>query len=62
MELSTFDYCFIIVFFSIVLGIGAYGSKIVWGKLFRVFPVRLHNALWLSGLSIVASIFEHSSI
>ncbi|WP_149304339.1 sodium:solute symporter family protein [Pareuzebyella sediminis] len=58
MELSTLDYGFIIVFFSIVLGIGIYVSKKSGKDSSEFFLSGRTMPWWLLGLSMVATTFS----
>ena len=58
MELSTFDYSFIIVFFSIVLGIGIYVSKKSGKDTSEYFLSGRTMPWWLLGFSMVATTFS----
>jgi len=58
MELSTLDYSFIIVFFSIVLGIGIYVSKKSGKNTTEFFLSGRTMPWWLLGLSMVATTFS----
>jgi len=58
MELSTLDYSFIIVFFSIVLGIGIYVSKKSGSSSSEYFLSGRTMPWWLLGLSMVATTFS----
>lgn len=58
MELSTLDYGFIIVFFSIVLGIGIYVSKKSGKNSSEFFLSGRTMPWWLLGLSMVATTFS----
>jgi len=58
MELSTLDYSFIIVFFSIVLGIGFYVSKKSGQDSSEFFLSGRTMPWWLLGLSMVATTFS----
>lgn len=58
MELSTLDYSFIIVFFSIVLGIGIYVSKKSGKNSTEFFLSGRTMPWWLLGLSMVATTFS----
>jgi Na+/proline symporter len=58
MELSTLDYSFIIVFFSIVLGIGVYVSKKSGKNSSEFFLSGRTMPWWLLGLSMVATTFS----
>ena len=58
MELSTLDYSFIIVFFSIVLGIGIYVSKKSGKDTNEFFLSGRTMPWWLLGLSMVATTFS----
>jgi Na+/proline symporter len=58
MELSTLDYSFIIVFFSIVLGIGIYVSKKSGKNSSEYFLSGRTMPWWLLGLSMVATTFS----
>ena len=58
MELSTLDYTFIIVFFSIVLGIGIYVSKKSGKDSTEFFLSGRTMPWWLLGLSMVATTFS----
>ncbi|NKI26596.1 Na+:solute symporter [Arenibacter sp. 6A1] len=58
MELSTLDYSFIIVFFSIVLGIGIYVSKKSGKDSAEYFLSGRTMPWWLLGLSMVATTFS----
>ena len=58
MELSTLDYTFIIVFFSIVLGIGIYVSKKSGKNSTEFFLSGRTMPWWLLGLSMVATTFS----
>ncbi|WP_411029255.1 sodium:solute symporter family protein [Spongiimicrobium sp. 3-5] len=58
MELSTLDYSFIIVFFSIVLGIGVYVSKKSGKSSSEYFLSGRTMPWWLLGLSMVATTFS----
>ncbi len=58
MELSTLDYSFIIVFFSIVLGIGIYVSKKSGKSSTEFFLSGRTMPWWLLGLSMVATTFS----
>ncbi len=58
MELSTLDYSFIIVFFSIVLGIGIYVSKKSGKSSSEFFLSGRTMPWWLLGLSMVATTFS----
>lgn len=58
MELSTLDYSFIIVFFSIVLGIGIYVSKKSGKNSTEYFLSGRTMPWWLLGLSMVATTFS----
>jgi len=58
MELSTLDYAFIIVFFSLVLGIGVYVSKTSGKNSSEFFLSGRTMPWWLLGLSMVATTFS----
>ncbi|NND79043.1 MAG: Na+:solute symporter [Maribacter sp.] len=58
MELSTLDYSFIIVFFSVVLGIGIYVSKKSGKNSSEFFLSGRTMPWWLLGLSMVATTFS----
>ncbi|WP_299318068.1 sodium:solute symporter family protein [uncultured Maribacter sp.] len=58
MELSTLDYTFIIVFFSLVLGIGFYVSKTSGASSSEFFLSGRTMPWWLLGLSMVATTFS----
>ncbi|MFS4415547.1 sodium:solute symporter family protein [Maribacter sp. 2307ULW6-5] len=58
MELSTLDYGFIIVFFSIVLGIGIFVSKKSGKNSSEFFLSGRTMPWWLLGLSMVATTFS----
>lgn len=58
MELSTLDYTFIIVFFSLVLGIGVYVSKKSGKNSSEFFLSGRTMPWWLLGLSMVATTFS----
>ncbi len=58
MELSTLDYGFIIVFFSLVLGIGFYVSKTSGKNSSEFFLSGRTMPWWLLGLSMVATTFS----
>jgi Na+/proline symporter len=58
MELSTLDYSFIIIFFSIVLGIGIYVSKKSGKNSSEFFLSGRTMPWWLLGLSMVATTFS----
>ncbi len=58
MELSTLDYSFIIVFFSLVLGIGIYVSKKSGESSSEFFLSGRTMPWWLLGLSMVATTFS----
>jgi len=58
MELSTLDYSFIIVFFSIVLGIGIYVSKKSGKNTSEYFLSGRSMPWWLLGFSMVATTFS----
>lgn len=58
MELSTLDYAFIIVFFSLVLGIGIYVSKNSGKSSSEFFLSGRTMPWWLLGLSMVATTFS----
>lgn len=58
MELSTLDYSFIIVFFSLVLGIGIYVSKKSGKNSTEFFLSGRTMPWWLLGLSMVATTFS----
>lgn len=58
MELSTLDYSFIIVFFSIVLGIGIYVSKKSGKDSSEFFLSGRTMPWWLLGVSMVATTFS----
>jgi len=58
MELSTLDYTFIIVFFSLVLGIGIYVSKKSGKDSTEFFLSGRTMPWWLLGLSMVATTFS----
>jgi len=58
MELSTLDYSFIIVFFSLVLGIGIYVSKKSGKNSSEFFLSGRTMPWWLLGLSMVATTFS----
>ena len=58
MELSTLDYGFIIVFFSLVLGIGVYVSKKSGKSSSEFFLSGRTMPWWLLGLSMVATTFS----
>ncbi len=58
MELSTLDYTFIIVFFSLVLGIGFYVSKTSGKSSSEFFLSGRTMPWWLLGLSMVATTFS----
>jgi len=58
MELSTLDYAFIIVFFSLVLGIGVYVSKKSGKNSSEFFLSGRTMPWWLLGLSMVATTFS----
>ena len=58
MELSTLDYSFIIIFFSIVLGIGFYVSKKSGKDSSEFFLSGRTMPWWLLGLSMVATTFS----
>ncbi|WP_424003785.1 sodium:solute symporter family protein [Maribacter sp. IgM3_T14_3] len=58
MELSTLDYTFIVVFFSLVLGIGFYVSKTSGKSSSEFFLSGRTMPWWLLGLSMVATTFS----
>ena len=58
MEISTLDYSFIIIFFSIVLGIGIYVSKKSGKNSSEFFLSGRTMPWWLLGLSMVATTFS----
>jgi Na+/proline symporter len=58
MELSTLDYSFIIVFFTLVLGIGIYVSKKSGSSSSEFFLSGRTMPWWLLGLSMVATTFS----
>ena len=58
MVLSTLDYSFIIVFFTIVLGIGVYVSKKSGKNSSEFFLSGRTMPWWLLGLSMVATTFS----
>jgi Na+/proline symporter len=58
MELSTLDYSFIVVFFSIILGIGIYVSKKSGKNSTEFFLSGRTMPWWLLGLSMVATTFS----
>jgi len=58
MEISTLDYSFIIVFFSIVLGIGIYVSKKSGKNTSEYFLSGRTMPWWLLGFSMVATTFS----
>ncbi|MFD2587465.1 sodium:solute symporter family protein [Croceitalea marina] len=58
MELSTLDYGFIIIFFSLVLGIGIYVSKKSGKNSSEFFLSGRTMPWWLLGLSMVATTFS----
>jgi Na+/proline symporter len=58
MELSTLDYSFIVVFFSIVLFIGVYVSKKSGASSSEYFLSGRTMPWWLLGLSMVATTFS----
>lgn len=58
MELSTLDYGFIIVFFTLVLGIGIYVSKKSGSSSSEFFLSGRTMPWWLLGLSMVATTFS----
>jgi Na+/proline symporter len=58
MELSTLDYGFIVVFFSLVLGIGIYVSKKSGQSSSEFFLSGRTMPWWLLGLSMVATTFS----
>ena len=58
MELSPLDYGFIIVFFSIVLGIGVFVSKKSGKDSSEFFLSGRDMPWWLLGLSMVATTFS----
>lgn len=58
MELSTLDVSFIIVFFSVVLGIGVYVSKKSGKNSSEFFLSGRTMPWWLLGLSMVATTFS----
>ena len=58
MELSNLDYTFIIVFFSLVLGIGVYVSKNSGKSSSEFFLSGRTMPWWLLGLSMVATTFS----
>lgn len=58
MELSTLDYSFIIVFFSIVLGIGIFVSKKSGKNSSEFFLSGRNMPWWLLGVSMVATTFS----
>ncbi|MEP3372527.1 MAG: sodium:solute symporter family protein [Maribacter dokdonensis] len=58
MELSILDYAFIIVFFSLVLGIGVYVSKKSGKNSSEFFLSGRTMPWWLLGLSMVATTFS----
>ncbi|MFS4455064.1 sodium:solute symporter family protein [Maribacter sp. 2304DJ31-5] len=58
MELSTLDYSFIIVFFSLVLGIGVYVSKKSGKNSSEYFLSGRTMPWWLLGVSMVATTFS----
>ncbi|WP_419213100.1 sodium:solute symporter family protein [Maribacter sp. X9] len=58
MELSSLDYGFIIVFFSLVLGIGIYVSKKSGKDSSEFFLSGRTMPWWLLGLSMVATTFS----
>ncbi|PCJ95239.1 MAG: Na+:solute symporter [Flavobacteriaceae bacterium] len=58
MELSTLDYSFIIVFFTIVLSIGIYVSKKSGKNTTEFFLSGRTMPWWLLGLSMVATTFS----
>lgn len=58
MELSTLDYTFIVIFFSLVLGIGIYVSKKSGENTSEFFLSGRTMPWWLLGLSMVATTFS----
>ena len=58
MELSTLDYSFIIIFFSLVLGIGIYVSRKSGKDSTEFFLSGRTMPWWLLGLSMVATTFS----
>jgi len=58
MKLSTLDYSFIIIFFTIVLGIGIYVSKKSGKNSAEFFLSGRTMPWWLLGLSMVATTFS----
>ncbi len=58
MQLSSLDYGFIIVFFSIILGIGIYVSKKSGESSSQFFLSGRTMPWWLLGLSMVATTFS----
>ncbi len=58
MQLSTLDFSFIIVFFTIVLGIGIYVSKTSGKDSTEFFLSGRTMPWWLLGLSMVATTFS----
>src|SRR5680860_1491542 len=58
MELSTLDYTFIIVFFSIVLGTGVYVYKKSDKNSSEFFLTGRNMPWWLLGISMVATTFS----
>ena len=58
MKLSTLDYSFIIIFFTIILGIGLYVSKKSGKDSSEFFLSGRTMAWWLLGLSMVATTFS----
>ena len=58
MQLSTLDYSFIFVFFSLVLGIGIYVSKKSGKNSSEFFLSGRTMPWWLLGLSMVATTFS----
>lgn len=58
MELSTLDYGFIIVFFTLVLGIGIYVSKKSGSSSSEFFLSGRTMPWWLLGISMVATTFS----
>lgn len=58
MELSTLDYGFIVVFFSLVLGIGIYVSKKSGSSSSEFFLSGRTMPWWLLGISMVATTFS----
>lgn len=58
MQLSTLDYSFIIVFFSVVLGVGIFVSKKSGKSSTEYFLSGRTMPWWLLGLSMVATTFS----